>query len=229
MRTYRFTALLAGATLIGSGLVVAAPAYAGTAAATQASTAPGAPGAASYFDLARKDCVGTAAGRGSKVWYTVAGGVLSDVYEPTIDNTDVSTLQYVVTDGSTFTDLQTRDMTYTVAADRSGMACTVTSTDAKHGFRLVTTYITDPARDTVLMQTTLGSLPGSAANLKSLHLYARLDAHVNGNGGGGTQNAGANSGVVDTSTGSPVPVIFSTNTVTNAANRTYAVPTYMAL
>ena len=86
-------------------------------AAAPADTAPGAPGAASYFDLARKDCVGTAAAKGSKVWYTVAGGVLSDVYEPTIDNTDVSTLQYVVTDGSTFTDLQTRDMTYTVAAD----------------------------------------------------------------------------------------------------------------
>jgi glucoamylase len=244
VRRHRFMALLAGATLIGSGLVAAAPAYAGTAAAyagtaaayagtaaayagtagaTQASAAPGAPGAASYFDLARKDCVGTAADRGSKVWYTVAGGVLSDVYEPTIDNTDVSTLQYVVTDGSTFTDLQTRDMTYTVAADRSGMACTVTSTDAKHGFRLVTTYITDPARDTVLMQTKL------EGNTKNLHLYARLDAHVNGNGGGGTQNAGANSGVVDTSTGSSIPVIFSTNTVTNAVNRSYAVPTYMAL
>ncbi|HEV2256741.1 MAG TPA: glucodextranase DOMON-like domain-containing protein [Streptosporangiaceae bacterium] len=229
VRRHRFMALLAGATLIGSGLVVTAPAYAGTASATQASAAPGAPGAASYFDLARKDCAGTAAGRGSKVWYTVAGGVLSDVYEPTIDNTDVSTLQYVVTDGSTFTDLQTRDMTYTVAADPSGMACTVTSTDAKHGFQLVTTYITDPASDTVLMQTRLQDAPGSTANLKSLHLYARLDAHVNGNGGGGSQNAGANSGVLDTSTGSPVPVIFSTNTVTNAANRDYAVPTYMAL
>ena len=157
VRRHRFMALLAGATLIGSGLVVTAPAYAGTtqAAPRRPARAPGAPGAASYFDLARKDCVGTAADRGSKVWYTVAGGVLSDVYEPTIDNTDVSTLQYVVTDGSTFTDLQTRDMTYTVAADRSGMACTVTSTDAKHGFRLVTTYITDPARDTVLMQTKL--------------------------------------------------------------------------
>src|SRR5262249_59672725 len=33
----------------------------------------------------------------------------------------------------------------------------------------------------------------------------------------------------DTSTGSPVPVISSTNTVTNAVNREYAVPTYMAL
>ena len=221
VRRHRFMAVLAGATLIGSGLVVTAPAYAGTVSAAQASAAPGAPGAASYFDLARKDCVGTAADRGSKVWYTVAGGVLSDVYEPTIDNTDVSTLQYIVTDGSTFTDLQTRDMTYTVAADPSGMACTVTSTDAKHGFRLVTTYITDPARDTVLMQT---KLEGPAANLKSLHLYARLDAHVNGNGGGGTQNAGANSGVVDTSTGSPIPVIFSTNTVTNAVNRATRCP-----
>jgi glucoamylase len=229
VRRYRFTALLAGVTLVVAGLVASVPAQARTTAAAQASAAPGAPGAASYFDLARKDCVGTATDRGSKVWYTVAGGVLSDVYEPTIDNTDVSTLQYVVTDGSTFTDLQTRDMTYTVAADPSGMACTVTSTDAKHGFQLVTTYITDPASDTVLMQTRLQNAPGSTANLKSLHLYARLDAHANGNGGGGSQNAGANSGVLDTSTGSPVPVIFSTNTVTNAANRDYAVPTYMAL
>ena len=173
--------------------------------------------------------MGTAAGTGSKVWYTVADGVLSDVYEPTIDNTNVSTLQYVVTDGSTFTDLQTRDMTYTVAADPTGMSCTVTSTDAKHGFRLITTYITDPASDTVLMHTTLQDTPGSSTSLAGLHLYARLDAHVNGNGGGGTENAGANTGVVDTSAGAPVPVVSSTNTVTDAVNRDYAVPTYMAL
>jgi len=227
---------VSGAAVLACLGVAAAPAASaaggGTVAAggaVAADAAPGAPGAASYFDLARKDCVGTAADRGSKVWYTVAGGVLSDVYEPTIDNTDVSTLQYIVTDGATFTDLQSRDMTYTVSADRSGMACTVTSTDAAHGFQLVTTYITDPASDTVLMQTTLQDAPGSTVDLRSLHVYARLDAHVNGNGGGGSQNAGANSGVVDTSAGSPVAVIFSTNKVTNAANRDYAVPTYMAL
>ncbi|HEX7269710.1 MAG TPA: hypothetical protein VF256_20125, partial [Streptosporangiaceae bacterium] len=118
-------------------------------------TAPGAPGATSFFDLARKDCVGTARNTRSKVWYTVADGVLSDVYEPTVDNTNVSTLQYVVTDGKTFTDLQARDMTYTVSADSSGMACTVTATSSVHGYQLVTTYVTDPVRDTVLMQTRL--------------------------------------------------------------------------
>src|SRR5690349_12647229 len=220
-RRHRLTPIAATALL--AGLAVTVPA---ASAATVAATAPGAPGAASYFDLARKDCLGTSAGTGSKVWYTVAGGVLSDVYEPTIDNTDVSTLQYIVTDGATFTDLQARDMTYTVAADPTGMACTVTSADAKHGYRLVTTYVTDPARDTVLMSTRLQALPGSGANLARLHLYTRLDAHVNGNGGGGSDNAGANSGVVDSS---GVPVVFSTNTVTNATNRDYAVPTYMAL
>src|ERR1700747_1255172 len=217
VRRRRFTPL-AVSMVLAAALAVTIPA-ASAATAPAVTVAPGAPGAPSYFDLARKDCLGTAAGRGSKVWYTVAGGVLSDVYEPTIDNTDVSTLQYVVTDGATFTDLQTRDMTYTVAADPTGMACTVTSTDTKHGYRLVTTYLTDPARDTVLMNTRLQALPGSGANLARLHLYARLDAHVNGNGGGGSANAGANSGVVDTSAGAQVAVGFSTNTVTNAANR----------
>jgi glucoamylase len=212
-----------------AGAVTAVPGTAVTGTVAAGVTAPDAPGAPSYFDLARKDCVGTAADRRSKVWYTVADGVLSDVYEPTIDNTDVSTLQYIVTDGATFTALQTRDMTYTVTADRTGMACTVTSTDAAHGFQLVTTYITDPDSDTVLMHTRLRDAPGSDTNLAGLQVYARLDAHVNGNGGGGTENAGANSGVVDTSTNEPVPVVYSTNTVTDAVNRNYAVPTYMAL
>ena len=224
VRGRRFTPLAVSMVLAAALAVTIPAASAATAAAV--TVAPGAPGAPSYFDLARKDCLGTAAGRGSKVWYTVAGGVLSDVYEPTIDNTDVSTLQYVVTDGATFTDLQARDMTYTVAADPTGMACTVTSTDTEHGFRLVTTYITDPASDTVLMNTRLQALPGSGADLGHLHMYARLDAHANGNGGGGSANAGANSGVVGAS---GVPVVFSTNTVTNATNRDYAVPTYMAL
>src|SRR6202790_5361134 len=198
-RGRRFITLVASAAIL-AGLAVAAPA---ATAARAAATAPGAPGAPSYFDLARKDCVGTAAAQGSKVWYTVAGGVLSDVYEPTIDNTNVSSLQYVVTDGATFTDLQTRDMTYTVSADPTGMSCTVTATDARHGFQLITTYLTDPASDTVLMHTSLQDTPGSSTSLAGLHLYARLDAHVNGNGGGGSENAGANTGVVDTSAGPP--------------------------
>ena len=118
-------------------------------------------------------------------------------------------------------------MTYTVQADPTGMECTITSTDAKHGFELVTTYITDPQRDTVLMNTRVEPTKGSSANVGKLQVYARLDAHVNGDGGGGAQNAGGNTGVIDARTG--IPVVYSANTTTEAANRTYAVPTYMAM
>ncbi len=216
-------------TVFGAGIIVIATVLAVSGAPASASqsgpagAAPGGPGAASYFDTARKDCVGTAAG-GSKVWYTVADGVLSDVYEPTVDNTNVATLQYAVTDGSTFTDLQTRDLTYTVAADPTGMACTVTATSAEHHYQLITTYLTDPARDTVLMRTRL-----AGANTRDLHVYARLDAHVNGNGGGGTQNGGADTGTVATVRGAAVPVVYDTSTTSEATNRDYAVPTFAAL
>src|SRR3954468_24724288 len=64
---------------------------------------PAGPGTLSHFGLARKDCVGTARNTTSKVWFTVADGVLSDVYAPTIDNTNVETVQFIVTDGRSFT------------------------------------------------------------------------------------------------------------------------------
>src|SRR5438128_90663 len=170
---------------------------AGGAGARTTNSAPGAPGALSHFDLARKDCLGTARNTRSKVWYTVANGVLSDVYYPTIDNTNVETLQYVVTDGATFTDLQSRDTTYTVRAlDAGGMACRVTSTAKSGRYRIQTDYLTDPARNVVLMRTSFDTLrPGS------YRLYVRFDPTVNGNGGGGAGNGGADSAAVDTSSG----------------------------
>src|SRR6202012_4418061 len=87
--------------------------------------------------------------------------------------------------------------------------------------------VTDPSRDSVLMNTRLAPTQGSHTDVRALHVYARLDAHVNGNGGGGTDNAGADNGVIDSASG--VPVVYDTSTVSEAANRDYAVPTFMAL
>jgi glucoamylase len=184
--------------------------------------APGAPGDASFFDLARKDCVGTARNTTSRVWFTVADGALSDTYWPTVDATNVHTLQYIVTDGSTFTDLQQRDMTYQVLDDPTGMACTVIASSTAHDYSIKTTYIADPARNAVLMQV---SFDGPAAD----HVYLRLDPLAGGTGGGGAQNSGGNSAILHSGANGPVPVAFNTNTTTQAVNRSYAVPTYEAL
>src|SRR5260370_5635345 len=151
----RFPMVLVLLTLL-LGTVFSNASHFTASAASLAGTAPDGPGALSHFDLARKDCLGTARNTTSTVWFTIANGVLSDVYSPTIDNTNVETLQYIVTDGRTFTDLQSRDTTYTVrATDPSAMACQVTSTARNGQYRLVTDYVTDPARDAVVMSTRL--------------------------------------------------------------------------
>ena len=62
-----------------------------------------------------------------------------------------------------------------------------------------------------------------------LRLYVRFDPTVNGNGGGGAGNGGADSALVDSSTGHPVLVASDPVTATNAANRDYAQPVYAAL
>ncbi len=219
-RFLKFASALGGACL---AVTVSIP-YS-TASAAPPALAPGGPGALSHFDLARKDCLGTAADTASKVWYTVAGGVLSDVYYPTVDNTNVETLQYIVTDGSTFTDLQSRDMTYTVrAVDPGGMECEVTATAKSGAYRIVTDYFTDPARNTLLMRARVHNSTHS-----NLQVYVRFDASVNGNGGGGVGNGGGDSSTVDDSTGHPVLVSYDTQTATNAVNRDYAQPVFAAL
>jgi glucan 1,4-alpha-glucosidase len=195
------------ALVCGVSAAAALAAGAGNAAASSpalgpAGTAPGGPGAQAYLDVARKDCLGSAHNTTSRVWFTVAGGVLSDVYSPTLENTNLKTLQYIVTDGRTFADLQQRDMTYSVSSpDRSGMVCRVTSTDAGHGYQLITDYLTDPARASVVMSTTLEPLPGARRGLLSrLKVYVRYDATIDNTGGGGTTNSGANDATVDPAT-----------------------------
>ena len=182
-------------------LWLAAPASSSPRAPVPSGRAPGGPGATSYLGVARKDCFGTARNTASKVWFTVADGVLSDVFSPTIEDTNVSTVQYVVTDGRTFTDLQQRDMTYAVSSpDRSGMVCRVTSTDRAHRFRLISDYVSDPARDSIVIHTRLVPMGAHSGSFRNLRVYVRYDATVDNTGGGGKQNGGANNATIDPAT-----------------------------
>ena len=213
-RRVALTALLVVAVM---AITIPSAALASGASGSTSSVAPGAPGAESFFDLARKDCVGTARNTTSKVWFTVADGALSDVYWPTVDATNVHTLQYLVSDGHSFTDLQQRDMSYRLIPDPTGMSCTVVASDAAHGYTITTTYLADPGSDSVLMRVHFSGPTGD-------QLYVRLDPLAGGTGGGGAQNAGPNSATL----AGGVPVAFNTNTTTDAVNRSYALPTFEA-
>lgn len=202
--------------------------------AAESGSAPSAIGSPSYQNVARKECMGTANNTISKIWYTVANGVLSDVYAPTLDATNVQSLRFIVTDGKTFTDLQGRDTTYTVTSDPTGMMCTVKTVSKSRGYSISTTYFTDSERATVLMKSKFTPATAISAQYK---IYARFDANAGGNGGGslpkgynaGGENAGADTSVTDNSSGQAIPVTYDTNTTSNATGRNYAVPSFLAL
>jgi glucan 1,4-alpha-glucosidase len=218
------------ATGCAAGSFPAARADAGPPATWSETQASDGPGTTSYLSLGRKDCLGTATSNRSRVWFTVADGVLSDVYSPTSDNTNLDTLQYLVSDGRSFADLQTRDMTYTVRSlDRTGVSCQVVATADSHAYRLVTDYLTDPLRDSVVMHTTYVPLTKAA---RAYHLYVRYDATINGEGGGGSENGGANSAtIVPAAAGGGAQALVSSSTlgVSSTPQRNYEVPLYGAL
>jgi glucoamylase len=147
--------LAAATTLaLASAAITISPAAAGNSGS--------ATGVSSYFGMGRKDCVGTAQNTTSKIWYTVANGVLSDVYGATVDITNLQSLQYIVTDGSSWTDLQASDMTYTAAVDSTGMSCTITSTPTDSSHDNADDHVHhSTASNTVLIKTTMTGASGT--------------------------------------------------------------------
>ncbi|HYE15119.1 MAG TPA: hypothetical protein VD968_11805, partial [Pyrinomonadaceae bacterium] len=58
--------------------------------------APGAPGRDAQWPSAGKEAVGTSNTLESKVWFTLRGGVMDEVYYPTVDIANTQALQFVV-------------------------------------------------------------------------------------------------------------------------------------
>ena len=86
--------LLLTLALAGLGvLVVALPAAA--RAAPPSSIAPGAPGSTPDWAPADKHGFGTSMTRASKVWFTLEGGELTEVYYPRLDTPSFRDLQFV--------------------------------------------------------------------------------------------------------------------------------------
>src|SRR4051794_39445057 len=76
-----------------------------------AQVAPGAPGEKATWTNGNKTGVGTSNTQDSKVWFTLGGGVLNEVYYPTIDKANTRDLEFIVTDGKTFAEIESADTT----------------------------------------------------------------------------------------------------------------------
>jgi glucoamylase len=112
--------------------------------------APGAPGADAHWPGAAKNGFGTSNTTRSKVWFTLADGVLSEVYYPTLDIPNVQMLQLIVLAGKVET--ESDDTIHrTEVLDPRALTFRQINTAKSGSYTITKTYVTDPQRNTVLI------------------------------------------------------------------------------
>lgn len=112
----------------------------------------GRPGIPPAWATSSKDGVGTAYSTSSRVWFSLARGILTEIYYPTIDRPQVRDGQFLISDGETFFHEEKRDLETEVLplnAETLGYRCS--SKDPKGRYQLVKEVISDPHQSCVLV------------------------------------------------------------------------------
>ena len=143
------------------------------------------PGVAAAWTTGNKLAVGTSANTTSQVWFTVAKGITTEVFYPRLDVPNMQDMQYIITDGATFVDLERDSTSHAVSMpDEMALEYTITNTDTRNPpkYKITNSYITDPDQNTLLIRTRFQSLDGG-----SYQLYLLENASMAG--GGANNNA----------------------------------------
>jgi len=182
---------LALALIAGSAVAAGGPALA-------QGSAPGAPGANATWNESNATGFADSLGSSSKVWYTLGNGELENVFYPQTDTPDTFGLQYIVTDGSSFTATETANTSHAISLpDPTSLAWQQVNTATNGDFTITKTYIADPSRSVVLIQTTFDNRTSTP-----LQLYADYQPQLNNDGMGNTGGTDSASGDLVASNGS---------------------------
>jgi glucoamylase len=139
-------------------------------------SAPGHPGIPPTWTSSSKDGIGTAYATSSRVWFTLAKGIITEVYYPTIDRPQIRDAQFLITDGATFFHEEKRNLTAQVERiEPESLGYRITSTDPKGRYRLEKEVISDPHSACVLVHARL--MPSEEWAGK-LHMFFLLAPHL---------------------------------------------------
>jgi glucoamylase len=178
---------------------------------------PGAPGANAFWNESHVQGFADALSANSKVWYTIGDGQLENAFYPQVDTPDTFGLQYYVTDGSTFTDNEVANTAHTISlVDATSLEWRQTNTATSGKYTITKTYVADPARSVILVQTTFTNRTSSP-----LYLYGQYSPALNNNGMGNTGGTDTASGSLTASNGS-VSSALAASTGFSATNTGYA-------
>ena len=147
-------------------------------AQSRTSLAPGAPGKDAQWASAGKQGIGTSNTLASKVWFTLQGGALTEVFYPTADMPNVHFLEFVVVDPSSRrveTEREDANSQVRILSDRALVFRQVCRAKDDQ-WKIIKTYVTDPGRNTLLIDVQFET------NNRALALYVYFDPSLN-NGG----------------------------------------------
>lgn len=144
--------------------------------------APGAPGRDAQWATAGKQGVGTSATLESKVWFTLAQGVMTEVYYPDVTVANVHLLQFVVVNPKTRkVETEQDDAIHQIKVLRpDSLTFQQINTAKSGGWKITKTYTTDVERDAVLIQVKF------EPKNKDLNLYVYYDPSIGNSGMGDT-------------------------------------------
>src|SRR5580693_7449671 len=137
--------------------------------------APGAPGLSPTWCSSAKEMVGCSLGS-SRLWFTIGGGIVNEVYYPRVDLPQIRDLGFIVSDGKGFWVEVKRLWQHTVDLLEPGIpAVHIVHRHAR--FELTLTIVPGSERDAMLIDV---ALSGDA----ELRPYALLSPHLGGTGRG---------------------------------------------
>ena len=161
-------------------LCVAALHLTTVSAQTPASRAPGWPGDDAHWPTAAKIAFGTANTLRSKVWFTLAEGVLTEVFYPTVDTPNVQALQLVIVTPEGKIETEKEDTVHSIELLDNRSLTYRQINRAKTGkYAIYKTYVTDPRRAVLLIDIAFHALSGNPSDYK---LYTYYDPSLKNSG-----------------------------------------------
>ena len=132
-----------------------------------------------HWTSGNKQGVGTSNSLNSRVWFTLGSdGALNEVYYPTVDKANTRLLEFVVTDGKSWVERESEDTTHQIEIpDTEVLSFRQVNTSKAGHYRITKSYITDPDRDTLLIQVKFQRLKSGP-----IQLYVFYDPSINNSG-----------------------------------------------
>ncbi len=137
---------------------------------------PGNPGAKPNWTSSAKDGVGTSISMGSRLWFTISNGIVTEIYYPRIDQANIKDIQLVISREDDFFEEEKGDCNHEISQVEQGVpAFHVINTSKSSSFEIEKTILTDPRRDVLIQRVKFKSLKEER---KKYHLHVILTPHI---------------------------------------------------